>query len=75
MAVCRCRREGSRRGESASGAPGVAHGECAPDPCASADPERVVLKLKPLQPAKRARYLPRPSWESGRAGQACVCWK
>ncbi|REG34849.1 hypothetical protein ATI61_103763 [Archangium gephyra] len=58
-------REGSRRGESDSGAPGVAHGECAPGPCARAAPERVVLKLKPPQPAKRARHLPRPSWEGG----------
>jgi hypothetical protein len=47
-------REGSRRGESDCGAPGVAHGECAPGPCARAAPERVVLKLKPPQPAKRA---------------------
>jgi site-specific DNA recombinase len=44
-------REGSRRGKSASGAPGVAHGECASGPCARAAPERVVLKLKPPQPA------------------------
>ncbi|RKH45441.1 hypothetical protein [Corallococcus sicarius] len=29
----------------------------------------------PPQPAKRARPLPRPSWESGWAGQACVCWR
>jgi hypothetical protein len=68
-------REGSRRGQSDCGAPGVAHGECAPGPCARAAPERVVLKLKPPQPAKRARHLPRPSWESGWAGQACVCWR
>jgi Class III cytochrome C family len=37
-----------------AGAPGVAHGECAPGPCARAAPERVVLRLKPPQPAKRA---------------------
>jgi hypothetical protein len=46
-------REGSRWGESDCGAPGVAHGECAPGPCARAAPERVVLKLKPPQPATR----------------------
>jgi hypothetical protein len=58
-------REGSRRGESDSGAVGVAHGECAPGPCARAAPERGVVKHKPPQPAKRARHLPRPSWEGG----------
>ncbi|SEU01357.1 hypothetical protein SAMN05443639_106319 [Stigmatella erecta] len=62
-------REGSRRGESDCGAPGVAHGECAPGPCARAAPERGVLKLKPPQPAKSARPLPRPAWEGGWAGQ------
>ena len=61
-------REGSRRGESASGAPGVAHGQCAPGPCARAAPERVVLKLKPPQPAKRATPLPHAAWEGGWAG-------
>ena len=68
-------REGSRRGESDSGAPGVAHGECAPVPRARAAPERRVLKLEPPQPAKRARPLPRPAWEGRWAGQACVCWR
>ncbi len=68
-------REGSRRSQSDSGAPGVAPGECAPGPCASAAPERVVLKHKPPQPAKRARPLPRPAWEGRWAGQACVCWR
>ncbi|WP_336242485.1 transposase [Corallococcus exercitus] len=58
-------REASRRGESDSGAPGHAHGECVPGPCARATPERVVLKLKPPQPAKRTRPLPRTSWEGG----------
>src|SRR5918997_1610877 len=50
-------REGSKRGQSDCGAPGVAHGECAPGPCARAAPERGVLKLKPPQPAKSARHL------------------
>jgi hypothetical protein len=68
-------REGSSRGERDSGAVGVAPGECAPGPCARAAKERVVLKLKPPQPAKRARHLPRPCWEGGWAGQACVCWR
>ena len=31
-----------------------------------------MWKLKPPQPAKRARPLPRPCWESGWAGQACA---
>jgi len=62
-------REGSRRGESECGALGVAPGECAPGPCARDAPEGVVLKLKPPQPAKRARHLPRPCWESGWAGR------
>jgi hypothetical protein len=35
-------REGSSRGQSDSGAPGVAHGQCAPGPCARAAPERGV---------------------------------
>jgi hypothetical protein len=61
-------REGSRRGESDCGAPGVAPGECAPGPCARAAPERGVLKRKPPQPAKRATPLPRPAWEGGWAG-------
>jgi hypothetical protein len=60
-------REGSRRGESDSGAPGVVHGECAPGPCARAAPERVVLKLKtakrPLAPAAPLMWpSPRCCW-------------
>jgi hypothetical protein len=71
LGVC----EGSSRGESDTGAPGIAHGECAPGPRARAAPERLVLKLKPPQQAKKARPLPRPAWEGGWAGQGCVCWR
>jgi hypothetical protein len=53
----------------------IAHGKCAPGPRARAAPERLVLKLKPPQQAKKARPLPRPAWEGGGAGQACVCWR
>ncbi|QSQ24326.1 transposase [Pyxidicoccus parkwayensis] len=68
-------REGSRRGEGDCGAPGVGLRRVRPGPCARAAPERVVLKLKPPQPAKRARPLLRPFREGGWAGQAYVCWR
>jgi len=44
-------------------------------PRAWAAPERLVLKLKPPQPAKKARPLPCPAWEGGWAELACVCWR
>jgi hypothetical protein len=36
---------------------------------------REGVTLQPPQPAKRARPLPRPAWEGGWAGQACVYWR
>jgi hypothetical protein len=61
--VFACLRCGGRRGESDSGAPGVAHGECAPGPCARATPGCVVLKLKtPKKPRTPAAHLMGEEW-------------
>ena len=69
-------REGGGRSASDSGAPGPSPGRCEAGPGARATPGRVVLKLKPPGPAKRARPLPRTSWERAAwAGQACVRWR
>ncbi|WP_245768692.1 transposase [Stigmatella aurantiaca] len=50
-------REGSRRGESDCGAPGVAHGECAPGPCARAAPRARGVEAQ-AAPASQESQVP-----------------
>jgi hypothetical protein len=56
--------EGSGRRASDTGAPGIAHGRCEPGPGVSANPSRVVLRLK-RHGANRPSPLPRTPWEGG----------
>ncbi|MFE8595893.1 SdpA family antimicrobial peptide system protein [Archangium violaceum] len=64
-------REASGSSASHSGAPGLAHGRCQPDPGARAFPGRVVLRLKPPQPREPSHCralmggLPQPGPEPG----------